>query len=114
MSIQQHSEHIIFVDLLDKEPQIAEELKNINLIMTERNDCDVIIDFSRVEVFVSSSLSNLLILQDILHKNGHRLFLCNVEFATRCIFTVAGLNEQFTFVKDKYEALEELNSVPNK
>jgi hypothetical protein len=38
------------------------------------------------------------------------MVLSNVAFATKCIFTVAGLNEAFIFAKDKFEALDLLTS----
>ena len=113
MGIREHCENIIFVDLPSKEPQIVDELKNLNEIISVRNNYDVVIDFSRVEIFLSTSLSNLLILQNLLLKNGHRLILSNAGFATRCIFTVAGLTEQFAFVDDKFAALQELPAVGN-
>ncbi|MHC4757908.1 MAG: STAS domain-containing protein [Planctomycetota bacterium] len=114
MSISNLSEHVVFVDLPACEPYIVDELKELNEVISSRQDCDVVIDFTRVDIFLSSSLSNLLILRDILQKNGHQLVLSNVAFATKCIFTVAGLNEAFVFVDDKFEALDLLSSAPMK
>jgi anti-anti-sigma regulatory factor len=110
MSISNLSEHVVFVDLPACEPYIVDELKELNEVISSRQDCDVVIDFTRVDIFLSSSLSNLLILRDILQKNDHQLVLSNVAFATKCIFTVAGLNEAFIFVDDKFEAMDLLPS----
>jgi anti-anti-sigma regulatory factor len=110
MSISNLSENVVFVDLPACEPYIVDELKELNEIVNSKDDCDVVIDFTRVDIFLSSSLSNLLILRDILHKNDHEMVLSNVAFATKCIFTVAGLNEAFIFAKDKFEALDLLTS----
>jgi anti-anti-sigma regulatory factor len=111
MSISNLSEHVVFVDLPACEPYIVDELKELNEIVSSQDDCDVVIDFTRVDVFLSSSLSNLLILRDILHNNNRELVLSNVAFATKCIFTVSGLNEAFVFAEDKFEALELLPSI---
>ena len=105
MGIQNFSENVILVDLPFKEPQITEELKHINEIISNRNDHDVIVDFFRVEIINSTSLSNLIILRDMLGKCGYQLILCNVAIVTKYIFTVAGLNELFEFVDDKPVAL---------
>jgi len=105
MGIQNFSENVLLVDLPFKEPRIAEELKNINEIVSNRNDCDVIVDFFRVEIINSSSLGNLIILRDILGEYGRQLILCNVATVTKYIFKVAGLNELFEFVDDKSAAL---------
>ncbi len=111
MGIQNISENVLLVDLPFKEPQIAEELQNINEIISNRNDCDVIIDFFRAEIVNSSSLGNLIILRDMLGEYGYQLILCNVAIATKYIFTVAGLNELFEFVDDKSAALSAIKPV---
>lgn len=105
MGIQNFSENVTLVDLPFKEPGIAEELKHINEIISNRNDRDVIIDFFRVEIINSTSIGNLIILRDMLGESGHQLILCNVAIVTKYIFTVAGLNKLFEFVDDKSVAL---------
>lgn len=105
MGIQKFSEDVILVDLPFKEPQICEELQAVNEIVTNRDDCDVIVDFFRVEIITSASLSNLLILRRLLHERGRELILCNVSYVTKYIFTVANLDEIFEFVDDKLAAL---------
>jgi len=105
MAIQKFSENVLLVDLPFKEPQIGEELKSINEIVGNRDDCDVIVDFFRVEIITSSSLSNLIILRRLLREHGRELILCNVAIVTKYIFTVAGLDKVFDFVDDKFAAL---------
>ena len=105
MAIQKFSENVLLVDLPFKEPQIGEELKSINEIVSNRDDCDVIVDFFRVEIITSSSLSNLIILRRLLCEHGRELILCNVAIVTKYIFTVAGLDKVFDFVDDKFAAL---------
>jgi anti-anti-sigma factor len=110
MAIQKFSEDVLFVDLPFKEPQIGEELKNLNGIVNERSDYDVVVDFFRVEIITSSSLGNLIILYNLLHKRGRQLILCNVDIVTKYIFTVAGLDEVFDFVDDHFTALTTVQS----
>ena len=105
MGIQSLSEDVLVVELPSKEPDIADELKAINETVSKRGDCDVIIDFSGVEIVTSSSISNLLILRNLVSEQGRQLILCNVAVVTKCIFTVAGLNEVFEFVDDQPAAL---------
>jgi len=110
MSIQNPPEDLIVANLPSKEPQIADELESLNKTIGNNPDCDVIIDFSRVEIITSSSLSNLLILRNLLSKSGRRLILCNVVVVTKCIFNVAGLDEIFEFADDKPTAVATVQS----
>jgi anti-anti-sigma factor len=104
MGIENVGEGIILVTL-PAEPKISDELKNINEIVSSRNDCDVIIDFSNIEIVTSFSISNLMILRSMLREQGHQLILCKVAVPTKCIFTVAGLDAVFEFAEDKESAL---------
>ncbi len=105
MGIQNFSDDVLFIDLPSKEPQIGNELKHLNDVIVTRSNCDVVIDFFRVELITSSSISNLLILRKSLEDNGRQLVLCNVAVMTKYIFTVAGLDKVFDFVDDRFAAL---------
>lgn len=105
MGIQNLSEDILLVDLPLKEPQIANELKSVNETVSNNGNCNVIIDFSGVEIITSSSISNLIILLKLLQERGRQLILCNVAVVTKCIFTVAGLDKVFDFADDRSAAL---------
>jgi anti-anti-sigma factor len=105
MGIQNFSEDVLFVDLPSKEPQIGNELKNLNETVNTRSDCDVVIDFFRVEIITSSSISNLMILRKLLQDRGRQLILCNVAITTKYIFTVTGLDKIFDFVDDRLTAI---------
>lgn len=97
MAIHHPPENLIVLELPSRELEIADEIKEVNEIAGENSGCDVIIDFAAVEAITSSSLSNLLILHDLLTKQGHHLVFCNVSFITKCIFNVAGLEDIFEF-----------------
>jgi anti-anti-sigma regulatory factor len=106
MGIQNQLENVIYVELPSDGIQMSDELKALNDDVTKRDDCDVIIDFSKVEIINSSNISNLLILRGLLQDKGRRLILCGMSTVTRCIFVVAGLADVFVFIDDKYTALE--------
>jgi anti-anti-sigma factor len=110
MGIQNWSEDIILVDL-PQEPDMGEELKSVTEISRDRGDCDVVVDFSDVDIVTSSSLSKLLKLRKLLADCGHRLVFCNVAAATRGIFTVTGLDGIFELAEDKFVALASLQLV---
>jgi len=110
MGIQNWEDNVILVDL-PREPQTGDELKEVTEIVRDRGDCDVVIDFSDVDIVTSSSLSKLLKLRKLLTDCGHRLVFSNVAAATRGIFTVTGLEGVFEIVDDKFVALASLQVV---
>jgi len=110
MGIQNWSEDIILVDL-PAEPQIADELKSVTEIVRDRGDCNIVLDFSSVDIVTSSSLSAMLKLRKLLVDCGHRLVFCNVAAATKGVFTITGLDGIFEFVDDKFVALAGLQMV---
>lgn len=110
MAIENLSEDIILVELPAESPKAADELKAVNETISKRGDCDIIIDFCRVEIINSANISNLLILRSLLQNSGRQLILCNVAPMTKCIFVVAGLTEVFVFVEDRSAAVEAVQS----
>lgn len=106
MGIQNQLENVIYIELPSDGIKMSDELKALNDVVTQKDDCDVIIDFSKVEIINSSNISNLLILRGLLQDKGRRLILCGMSTVTRCIFVVAGLAEVFVFIDDKSAALE--------
>jgi len=110
MGIQDWSEDIILVDL-PQEPEMGDELKTVTEMVRDRGNCEVVIDFSSVDIITSSSISKLLKLRKLLTDCGHRLVFCSVAAATRGIFTVTGLDGIFEFADDKFVALASLQMV---
>ena len=110
MGLQNWSEDIILVDL-PPEPNMGDELKTVTGVTRDRGDCDVVVDFSSIDIVTSSSLSKLLKLRKLLADCGHRLIFCNVAPATRGIFTVTGLDGIFELADDKFVALASLQIV---
>ncbi|HPC94729.1 MAG TPA: STAS domain-containing protein [Sedimentisphaerales bacterium] len=110
MGIQNWSEEIILVDL-PQEPELGDELKTVTEVVRDRGDCEVVIDFSQVDIITSSSLSKLLKLRKLVGDCGHRLVFCSVAPATKGIFTITGLDGIFEIVDDKFVALASLQMV---
>ncbi len=110
MGIQNWSEDIILVDL-PQEPELGDELKTATEAVRDRGDCELVIDFSSVDIITSSSLSKLLKLRKLLGDCGHRLVFCSVAPATKGIFTITGLDGIFEIVDDKFVALASLQMV---
>ncbi len=102
-------ENVKFVKLSSCDPRITEELKNLNENLSKNGDCDIVLDFSYVEIINSSNISNLLILRSFLEKHRRKLIFYNVNTLAKCIFVVAGLAEIFVFMdnmKDVINALQ--------
>ena len=110
MGIQNWSENIILVDL-PSEPMMGDELKTVIEIAKDRGDCDVVMDFSTIDIITSSSLSKLLKLRKMLVDWDHQLVFCNLAPATKGIFAVTGLEGIFKVVDDKFVALAGLQLV---
>jgi anti-anti-sigma regulatory factor len=106
MGIRNLSENIILVDLPSDRSERADELKNLNETVSDKCQCDVIVDFSKVEIINSWNISNLLILRSIMEQAGRKLILCSVSTVTKCIFAVAGLSEVLVFAENRSAALE--------
>ena len=110
MGIQDWSDDVVLVDL-PQEPDMGDELKSVTDIVRDRGNCDVVADFSDIDIVTSSSLSKLLKLRKLLADCGHRLIFCNVAPATKGIFTVTGLDGVFELADDKFVALASLQIV---
>jgi len=110
MGIQNWSESVVLVDL-PAEPEIVDELKAVVEIVRDRGDCDVVVDFSSVDIITSSSISSLLKLRKLLTDCQRRLIFCSISPATKNVFVVTGIDEIFEFVNDKFVALASLQLV---
>lgn len=110
MGIQNWSEDIILAEL-HREPQLEGELKTVIDIVNDRGGCDVILDFSDVDIITSSGLSKLLKLRQLLIDLGHRLVFCSVCDFTKSAFKVTGLDGFFELADDKLDASARLESV---
>ncbi len=110
MGIQHWSDNIIIVDL-PEEPEMAEELETLVEMLSDRDHCSMVIDFSSVGVVSSSSLSKLLQLRKMSLDCGRRLIFCGVPSTTSGVFKVTGLDQAFELADDKFAALATLEMI---
>jgi anti-anti-sigma regulatory factor len=111
MLIKKLPGNIILVELSSDSLKVSEELRELNESISLKGDCNVVLDFSLVEIINSSNISNLLILQDFLDKCGRKLILYKVQTVTKCIFVVAGLTESFIFIDKMEEILKAVHLI---
>ena len=104
MGIDHSSQGILTIDLVP-EPEMGTELETAINLVRQGNDCDVVVDFSSVDIVTSSSLSKLLKLRKLIGDRGRKLVLCNTATATKGIFSITGLDGVFDFAEDKSGAL---------
>ena len=104
MGIENLSKGVVVTLPVESEVMVR-ELKNVNQMVSSGDGCDVVIDFSNVKILNSSSISNLMILRELLHERGRQLILCSVSPSIMSVFTVADLDKVFEFVDDKQTAL---------
>jgi anti-anti-sigma factor len=95
---------------LQREPQMNGELQAVFDIIAERSDCNVILDFTHVDIITSSSLTKLLKLRQTLLASGRHLVLCCLHPFTKSAFEVTGLDGVFELADDKPAALAILRS----
>ena len=107
MGIDLSSQGILTVDLLP-EPELGTELENVAKIVREDGDCDVVVDFSSVDIITSSNIAKLLKLNKNLSACGRRLVLYSLANATKHIFMLTDLDQVFDFADDKAAALTTL------
>ena len=87
--------------------QMLDELETVAHTLRNRDDYDVIIDFSHVQVLPSACHSKLLKLKPILAQGGHRLVLCCVDKPMKDdYFADAGSHNFFEFAMSRDTALE--------
>ena len=88
------------------EKQLATDLQQLNEMAADDGDFDVIINLSQVEMINSSNISSLILLRQVLQRHCRELILYELNFTTRGMFAVLGLNDFFLFAKSKACAIE--------
>lgn len=107
MTIKSYADNIILVDL-PGEPDIRKELDNLMEILHAGSNCDVVIDFSSVNIMTSMALSGFLQLRKLMEQADRRLIFCSAAPITKDIFKVTCFEGIFEFIDDRTEALEAL------
>ncbi len=109
MGIENLTENVVYVSL-PAEPELGGELDKVSQIASEKGGCNVVVDFSEVDIITSPNLSVLLKLRKLVDSNSKRLICCGVSAMTKGIFTITGLETVFEFVDDKSAALGALET----
>ena len=110
MAIEHWSNEIVIVHL-PQEPEMSDELTAITEFISERENYDVVVDFSSVDNVTSSDLSKLLKLRQVTARDGRRLVLCNIDPTTEDMLSITGLADVFELTCDKSTALATLEMI---
>ncbi len=108
MEIEHLPENVLFVCL--QEPKLRNELITVNEILSNGCTCDVIIDFSSVEMLTSEGISSLIILERLLNSLGHKIILCAVSSNNLQVLERTGIQPLFEFADDEPAALQSIRS----
>lgn len=103
MTIRNYADNIILVEL-PAEPGIRKDLNKVMEILQDRTDCDVLLDFSKVDILVSLSLSGLIQLHKLVNASSRKLIFFNVSSLTRDIFKATCFDNIFEFADDLHAA----------
>lgn len=104
MSIHRWSQDVILVDL-PGDLREHDDLQAVIALLCGGAACDVVVDFSEVQVVGGAWLAQLQKIQRLVNAFGHKLTLCDVAPATRGVFTIAHIDDLFEFAKDRFTAL---------
>jgi anti-anti-sigma regulatory factor len=104
MSMERWSDEVILVDL-PEDLRKHNELHTVIALLHGGDVCDVVVDFSEVQVVGGAWLTQLRKIQKLASESGHKLTLCGVAPALRGIFTIAHLDDLFEFAEDRFTAL---------
>jgi len=110
MSIHRWSEDVILLDL-PRELEKHGELQTVIGMVRDRGDCDVVVDFSHVDVVGGACLARLLEMRRLLTDCGRKLTLCSVVPAIKGVFTIVRLETLFEFAEDRFAALARVQMI---
>jgi anti-anti-sigma factor len=107
MGVENWSENVVLVSL-PGEPQTVDELADVAEWISDRADCDVVVDCSQIDRMGRSSCRLLLELNGALTSRGHQLVLCGSRPALRKTFTSPAFAHVLRFADDRFTALARL------
>lgn len=86
-------------------PAMLDELGSVTKTISEGAGCDVIVDFSGVNMITTPAIARLITLRKLLADHGRRLVLHSAGQQIRGVFATTGLDQIFEFADDKDAAL---------
>ena len=108
MATQNLSEHVLLITL-PAEPQLSRDLEAVARVTHPASECDVIVDFSLVEILPSATICHLIVLERVLSAAGRELVLCSASPAIKAVFRRVGLHKLFRFADDELAAMQSLD-----
>jgi anti-anti-sigma regulatory factor len=108
MATQNLSEHVLLITL-PAEPQLSRDLEVVARSTHPASDCDVIVDFSLVEILPSATICQLIVLERVLSAAGREFVMCSVSAEVMAVFRRVGLHKLFRFADDEQAALQSLD-----
>ncbi len=108
MTICDYSDNIIVIEL-PPEPDLRAELDRAMEIIQAKCTSDVIMDFSKVDIMTSMSLSGFLKVREAICEASRRLIFCNAKPITKDIFKVTCFDGVFEFTDNLDQAVEILS-----
>ncbi len=108
MATQSLSEHVLLITL-PAEPQLSRDLEAVAQATHPSSDCDVVVDFSLVEILPSATICHLIVLERVLSAAGRELVLCSASPAVKAVFRRVGLHKLFRFAADELAAVQSLD-----
>lgn len=94
---------------LPAEPHLSNEMDLAAHEANAGSACDVVVDFSLVEILPSATICSLIVLERLLTAMDRRLVLCSVPPNILGIFRRVGLHSLFRLADDRSAALKRLS-----
>jgi anti-anti-sigma factor len=107
MPIEKWSDRIVIAHL-SADPQLGEDLQNVQDQAGAQQNVDVVLDFAAVRYLNSSHIARLLKIRKVIATAGNRLMLCAVDTQVWGAFLVTGLDKVFEFADAVPTALASL------
>ena len=105
MAISNLTEHVLLITLPSR-PQASSDIERATRKITAKRPQHVIIDFSQVHIVSSSTVSELLIIENHLHELNRHLILCCLPARVSGLLKSVGLQGLFQVAEDSLGALE--------
>lgn len=69
-------------------------------------ECDVVMDFSRLDYISSAGLRVMLNMSKLINKSSHKFSMCSVQDHVREVFEISGFNSFIPIYKSAEDSME--------
>ena len=98
----------VFLITLPSRPQASSDIERATRKITAATPRHVVFDNQQVQIISSSTISELLIIENHLHELNRQLVLCRVPEKIQALLISVGLQSLFQIANDSLEAFEML------